>query len=54
MVGDKRADRAIGMRDSILMMMECKSQDGERETNEQEINKFSIHQPNNLPICKKK
>ncbi|MGD0919029.1 MAG: hypothetical protein ABSB22_21500 [Thermodesulfobacteriota bacterium] len=48
------ADRTIVMGDSILMMMECKSQDGERETNEQEINKFSIHQANNLPICKKK
>jgi hypothetical protein len=43
MVGDIRADRAIVMGDSICMVMKCKSQDGERKTNQQEIDKFSIH-----------
>ena len=35
---------------SILMMMECKSQDGKRKANKQKIGKFFIHQPINLPI----
>ena len=33
------------MGDSIVMMMECKSQYGKRKTNEQEISKFFVHQP---------
>jgi hypothetical protein len=44
MVGDKRANRAIGMGDSILMMMEGKFQEEERKAYKQEIDKFSIHQ----------
>ncbi len=47
MVRDIRADRAIVMSNSILMMMKCKSQNRERKANEQEIDKFSIHQANN-------
>ena len=45
MVGDKRADRAIGMGDSILMIMECESRYEEKEANEQEINKSFNHRP---------
>jgi len=44
-VGDIKADRTIVIGDSILMMMECKSQYGEGKANEQEIDKFSVHQP---------
>ncbi len=32
------------MSGSILMMMECKSQDRNRKANNQEIGKFSVHQ----------
>jgi hypothetical protein len=32
------------MGDSILMMVECKSKDGENEANEEEMEKFSVHQ----------
>jgi hypothetical protein len=45
MVGDIRTDRAIGMGNSIHMMMKCKSQWGKKEANEQEIGKFFVHQP---------
>jgi hypothetical protein len=44
-VEDIKADRTIVIADSILMMMECKSQYGERKANDQEIDKFSGHQP---------
>jgi hypothetical protein len=44
MVRDIGADRTIVMGDSILVMMECKSQYRERKANEQETNKFSVHQ----------
>jgi len=37
---------------SVVMMMEGKSQDGKRKTNKQKIDKFFVHQPHNLPICK--
>jgi hypothetical protein len=47
MVGNKNANRAIGMGDSARMMMECKSQDGDKKAYGQEIEKFSIHQPIN-------
>ncbi len=33
------------MGDSILMMVECNSKDGDKEANEQEMGKFSVHQP---------
>ncbi len=45
MVGDIRADGTIVMGDSILMMVECKSQNREKKANDQQIDKFSIHQP---------
>ena len=48
MVGGKRADRTIVMGNSIRMVMKCKSQDGERKANDQEIDKFPIHQPIDL------
>jgi len=32
------------MGDSILMIMECNSKDGEKKANEQEMEKFSVHQ----------
>ena len=32
------------MGDSIRMMVECNSKDGEKKANEQEIGKFSVHQ----------
>jgi hypothetical protein len=35
MVGDIRADRAVVMRNSILVVMKCKSQDRKKEANEQ-------------------
>jgi hypothetical protein len=54
MVGDKRADGAIVMGNSIRMVMKCKSQDRERKANEQEVGKFSIHHPNNLSISGEK
>jgi hypothetical protein len=54
MVGDIRADRAIVMGNSIRMVMNCKSQNGEGKADEQEIDKFSVHQPNNLPIRREK
>jgi hypothetical protein len=53
-VGGERTDRTIVTRDSMLMMMECNSQDKEKERDEQEIGKFSVHQDRNLPICKEK
>jgi hypothetical protein len=43
MVGDIRADRAIVMGDSIRVLMKCKSQNGERNAYEQEIDKLSLH-----------
>jgi len=49
MVRDDRTDRAIVMGHSIRMVMKCKSQDGKREEDKQEMEKFPIH-PNNLPI----
>jgi hypothetical protein len=54
MVRDIRADRAVVMRNSIRMVMKCKSQDGEGKANEQEVGKFSIHQPGNLSISGEK
>ncbi len=45
MVRDKRTERAVVMGDSILVMMKCKPQDGERKANDQETDKFSVHQP---------
>ena len=42
------------MWNSIRMIMECKPQGRERETNEQEIEKFSIHSVRNLSIYKRK
>jgi hypothetical protein len=45
MVGDMKTDGTIGMGSSILMMMECKSQDRKKETNKQKIGKFVNHQP---------
>ena len=50
MVGDKRTNRAIGMWNPTLMMMRCKSQDGERKTYKKEIDKFSIHQPMTMRV----
>jgi len=41
------------MGNSILMIMECKSQYRERKANEEEINKFSVHQANNLPTMQR-
>jgi hypothetical protein len=54
MVGDGRADRAIVMGNSILMVVKWKSQKREGKANEQEIDKFSIHSPKNLPIPREK
>jgi hypothetical protein len=54
MVGDKRANRAIVVGDSILMVMKCKSQNRDRKTNKQEADEFSVHQPNNLPVRREK
>jgi hypothetical protein len=45
MVGDIRTDNAIVIGDSICMMMECQSQDGEKKASQQEIDNFFIHQP---------
>jgi len=50
MVGYIRADRTIVMGDSILMIMECKSQDRERKAYEEEIDEFFIHQPNKIKL----
>ncbi len=49
-MGNKRADGAIVMGNSIPMAMKCKPQDGERKANQQEIDNSSIHLPGNLPI----
>jgi hypothetical protein len=46
-VGDKRANGAKGMGGPALMVMECKSRDGETEAYGQEIEKFPVHQPMN-------
>ena len=54
MVGDKRANRAIVVRDSIRVMMKCKSQNRERKTNKQEADEFSVHQLNNLSVRREK
>jgi hypothetical protein len=54
MKGGKRADGTIVMRNSIRIVMQRESQDGERKTNEQEVGKFSIHQPGNLSISGEK
>jgi hypothetical protein len=54
MKGGERADRAIVMGNSIRMVMKCKSQDGEKKAYEQEGGKFSIHQPNNIPVRREK
>ena len=54
MVGDKRADRAIVMGNTIRVVMKRESQDGEGKANEQEGDEFSVHQPNNLPLHREK
>jgi hypothetical protein len=54
MVEDVKTDGAIVVGDSIFMMVECNSQDGENEANQQEIEKLFAHPANNLPICKEK
>ena len=48
MVGDKRTNRAIGMWDSTLMMMEYKSRYREKKTNEQIRKELFFHQPINV------
>jgi hypothetical protein len=48
------ADRAIAMRNSILVVMKCKCKDREREANDQEIENFSLHRVSNLLVCKRK
>jgi hypothetical protein len=40
-----KTDGTIGMGSSMLMMMECKSQDRKRETNKQKIGKLANHHP---------
>ena len=53
MVGDIRADRAIVMENSVLMMMECKPYNKEEEANEQEADNFSLHNTAIYPHGKK-
>jgi hypothetical protein len=38
-------ERADIIRNSIRMVMKCKSQNRERKANEKEIDKLSVHQP---------
>jgi hypothetical protein len=54
MAGDERADGAIVMRNSIRIVMKCKSQNRKRKTNKQEADEFSVHQPNNPPVRREK
>jgi hypothetical protein len=46
-------ERAGVMRNSILVVVKCKSQKSERKANEQEIEKFSIHWDTNLPTMQR-
>jgi hypothetical protein len=45
MVGNKRANRAIGMGDSTLMTMEYMPRYREKKTNQQKRKKLFFHQP---------
>jgi hypothetical protein len=36
------------------MIMKCRSQERERKANEEEIDKSSVHQANNLPTMQRK
>jgi hypothetical protein len=53
MVKNKIANRTIVMGSFIRKIMEYKSQDRERKTNEEEIAKLFVHQANNLPTMQR-
>jgi hypothetical protein len=54
MAQDMITERAPIMASSILMIMKCRSQERERKANEEEIDKSSVHQANNLPTMQRK
>ena len=51
---DMVTENASIMRNSVLVLMNQKSQKKEEKANSKKIDKFFVHQTNNQTICKEK